>query len=483
MFRKEPYRCGHGELWRREIGDLSPSAFAHKIGGCQDLVQRLALHANLHGHTGCVNTVHFNPSGDLLLSGSDDRRIIFWDWAAKKEKIRYYSGHESNVFQAKVMPVTEDRSVVSCAADGQIRHAQILEDGRVETKKLAKHQGRAHKLAIEPGSPRLFYSCGEDGIVRHFDLQGNKNTKLFMCSSFASGSKPRRRLPAVRLNAIVINPRNPHYFAVGGSDEYARVYDVRRTCVDASSMEDYPVDTFTPLHLIGSGQVHITCVAYSLQEELLASYNDENIYLFEKGMGLGPNPKFSTTRNGSVPDEECQVYKGHRNAQTVKGVNFFGPNSEYVVSGSDCGRIFVWKKKGGELVALREGDEQVVNCLEPHPFATILATSGMDNDVKVWAPTAKSPIPLPPDADEIMETNRCSREALALTPDVIMHLLRLHRRHVRRHLQSNGDERLTGADQEVKDDDDIDSDNNDNTSEDNDSDEGSNENTQECMIS
>ncbi len=29
---------------------------------------------------GCVNTVSFNPSGDLLVSGSDDQAIMLWDW-------------------------------------------------------------------------------------------------------------------------------------------------------------------------------------------------------------------------------------------------------------------------------------------------------------------------------------------------------------------------------------------------------------------
>lgn len=48
-----------------------------------------------------------------------------------------------------------------------MRHAQILERGGVETKLLARHQGRAHKLAIEPGSPHIFYTCGEDGMVQH----------------------------------------------------------------------------------------------------------------------------------------------------------------------------------------------------------------------------------------------------------------------------------------------------------------------------
>ena len=48
-----------------------------------------------------------------------------------------------------------------------MRHAQILEGGEVATAMLAQHEGQVHKLAIEPGSPHIFYSCGEDGLVQH----------------------------------------------------------------------------------------------------------------------------------------------------------------------------------------------------------------------------------------------------------------------------------------------------------------------------
>lgn len=32
-----------------------------------------------------------------------------------------------------------------------------------------------------------------------------------------------------------------------------------------------------------------------------------------------------------------------------------------------------------------------MNCLEPHPHIPILATSGLDCDVKVWAPSCEDP--------------------------------------------------------------------------------------------
>lgn len=48
-----------------------------------------------------------------------------------------------------------------------MRLGEILENGQVKTRRLGKHQGRVHSLAVEPGSPHIFFSCGEDGLVQH----------------------------------------------------------------------------------------------------------------------------------------------------------------------------------------------------------------------------------------------------------------------------------------------------------------------------
>lgn len=104
--------------------------------------------------------------------------------------------------------------------------------------------------------------------------------------------------------------------------------------------------------------------------ELLASYNDEDIYLFDS--------------NHSDGADYLRRYKGHRNNATgvrprppvyllifalfvarrvtlssclsVKGVNFYGPCSEFVVSGSDCGHIYLWDKYSARIVQFMEGD-------------------------------------------------------------------------------------------------------------------------------
>lgn len=174
--------------------------------------------------------------------------------------------------------------------------------------------------------------------------------------------------------------------------------------------------------MIGDKQVGITGLAFSEQSELLVSYNDEFIYLFNRDMGLGQNPVPSSPLSVSSDASEIggdyhsaaassamdadekvapQAYKGHRNCETVKGVNFFGPKCEYVVSGSDCGRIFIWRKKGGELIRVMEADNNVVNCIESHPHTMVLASSGIDHDIKIWTPKALERAVLPKNIEKV----------------------------------------------------------------------------------
>ena len=41
----------------------------------------------------------------------------------------------------------------------------------------------------------------------------------------------------------------------------------------------------------------------------------------------------------------------------VKGVNFYGPRCEYVVSGSDCGNVFLWDKQTANIVNYFHADD------------------------------------------------------------------------------------------------------------------------------
>lgn len=88
---------------------------------------------------------------------------------------------------------------------------------------------------------------------------------------------------------------------------------------------------------------------------------------------------FRRTRREDVElDVPCsshtKVYRGHCNIKTVKDVNYFGLNDEYVVSGSDSGHIFIWDRKTTNLVNILEADSEVVNVVQGMSILTTYTT-------------------------------------------------------------------------------------------------------------
>ncbi|KAJ8438303.1 hypothetical protein Cgig2_018783 [Carnegiea gigantea] len=144
------------ETLRRETGLTQPRRFSRRVSASEGIVQHIDLYGKLFGHEGCVNAVEFNSTGDLLASGSDDRQVIFWNWATKSKILSYDSGHLGNIFQTKVMPFTDDQTIVTSAADGQpstsiIHHHLTCNHTTTNRHPPALHRHTLLELLVETG--------------------------------------------------------------------------------------------------------------------------------------------------------------------------------------------------------------------------------------------------------------------------------------------------------------------------------------------
>lgn len=138
------------------------------------------------------------------------------------------------------------------------------------------------------------------------------------------------------------------------------------------------------------------------------------------------------------------IYTGHRNVDTVKDVNFGGGDDSLILSGSDDGNLFIWDKEAkNRLIGIWKGDESVVNVLQWHPHLPVLAVSGIDNSVKILAPTQglddnkKRWASIFDKKEEIQQKNRdstWSSQGLGINPNVLLRLL------ARRQAQGEGDD-------------------------------------------
>ncbi|XP_022164257.1 DDB1- and CUL4-associated factor 8-like isoform X2 [Myzus persicae] len=428
---KSSYWCLPKELYNREIGQYNRRAqWGYKFYQSAVAVHKLKLSKQLKGHQGCVNSLDFNKTGDMIASGSDDCKICLWNWSNKKCLLNYNSMHTRNIFQTKFLTTHGDKDVISSGRDGLVVWSSLGDSNAKISKIIARHDRSCNKVGVHHETPYVVLSCGDDGIVKNIDVRQfpiNENRRITNILHIRNA-----RGSSMHLYGIDINPMKPYEFIVNGNDEYVRMYDKRQLIVDpvkmfhrelkntktekadnnaVNSTDDSAINDTDDSDVddIDDGAVNIadsfsaspnnvdsdydedcdslvphlkqiTSAVYSYcGTEILASYSEDDIYLFD-----------AYGRSNSV----LRNYGGHINRMTVKGVNFYGPRSDYVVSGSDCGFIFIWDKKTEAIVQKKRADKSgCINVLEPHPHMPTLATSGLDRSIKIWEPLNESQEP------------------------------------------------------------------------------------------
>lgn len=290
--------CPH-LLWdvrRRSLGLEDPARLRSRYLGRREFIQRLKLEATLNVHDGCVNTICWNETGEYILSGSDDTKLVISNPYSRKVLTTIRSGHRANIFSAKFLPCTNDKQIVSCSGDGVIYYTNVEQDAETNRQcQFTCHYGTTYEIMTVPNDPHTFLSCGEDGTVRWFDTriktsctkEDCKDDILINCRRAAT--------------SVAICPPIPYYLAVGCSDSSVRIYDRRMLGTRATG--NYAgrgtagmVARFLPSHL-NNKSCRVTSLCYSEDgQEILVSYSSDYIYLFD--------PKDDTARELRTPSAE-----------------------------------------------------------------------------------------------------------------------------------------------------------------------------------
>jgi len=250
----------------------------------------MRLMKRLEVHQGCVNTLSWNERGTLLLSGSDDHRLVITNPFNYRKVHEVHTSHRANIFSAKFLPETSDLKVISCAGDGMVLYTDILREEETATCTFNCHAGTVYEILSIPGDPNSFLSCGEDGKVRWYDLR-------MKTSCFKDNCKEDILIGCHKaVTSISINPMFSYQVAVGCSDSNVRIFDRRLLGTRSTGFmgETTGLNALTSrfsVQELGEKQRRITSVSFRPDgQEVLASYSSDYIYIFD--------PKETNTDHG-----------------------------------------------------------------------------------------------------------------------------------------------------------------------------------------
>lgn len=126
-------------------------------------------------HTGCVNRLVWSDDGKVLASCSDDLHICLWnmEWKNTQPCSIIPTSHKNNIFCVKFIPQRENKVIVTGSMDSAVEIHTLADDlrSRVSGSLFYCHKEAVKYIEVEPQSPNVFFSVGEDGCVRQYDFR------------------------------------------------------------------------------------------------------------------------------------------------------------------------------------------------------------------------------------------------------------------------------------------------------------------------
>nr|CAG4649367.1 EOG090X073E [Scapholeberis mucronata]SVE93648.1 EOG090X073E [Scapholeberis mucronata] len=295
-------------------------------------------------NTDRINNIDFSPTGDTLISSSEDDQIVIYDCEKGTQK-RTVNSKKYGVDLVHFTHAKNTAIHASTKIDDTIRYLSLHDNKYI--RYFPGHTKKVVALSMSPVDD-MFLSGSLDKTLRLWDLRSPNCQGLMHLTS--------RPVAAFDPEGLI--------FAAGVNSESVKLYDLR-------SFDKGP---FASFRLNAEKNCEWTGLKFSPDgKTILLSTNSSVIRLVDAFHG---NP--------------TQTLTGHTNDKKIPLEASFSPDSQFVFSGSTDGRMHVWHAESGHKICVFNTDHNgPVQCIQFNPKYMMLA-SGCNN-MAFWLPNMDDP--------------------------------------------------------------------------------------------
>ncbi|XP_068720349.1 WD repeat-containing protein 82-like [Montipora capricornis] len=286
-----------------------------------------------------INHIDFSPNGETLISSSDDDSIVIFDCLEGKPKRTLYS-KKYGVAQIQYTHATNTVIHTSTKIDDTIRYLSLHDNKYL--RYFTGHTKRVMTLHMSPMDD-TFVSGSLDRTLRLWDLRSPNCQGLMHVNG--------RPVAAFDPEGLI--------FAAGVDSEMVKLYDLR-------SFDKGPFSTF---HVQNDPNIEWTGVKFSSDGKMiLLATNGGVIHLIDAFQGT-----------------QLHAFTGHAVSRTTPVEVCFSPDAQYVLSGSQDGRVHVWASDSGQKLTVLEGNHPgPIQCIGFNPKYMMLASAC--TNMAFWLP-------------------------------------------------------------------------------------------------
>jgi len=291
----------------------------------------------LTDHSDEVWFCKFSPDGTKFATGSKDGSLLIYDVDLTTYRLKLrkqFDGHTFGIGCIAWCPFS--RYIIACGTDEC--NEILIWDVEMEEQRSRMNQTSEDSLTCAAWLPcgQRFVCGGSRGQFYYCDIDGN------VIDSWEG----------VRLQCLNVTSDG----TILAADAQKRISSYKFDSITEQQLihEDHPIMSFTiskdgrlALLNIATQGVHL----WDLQDRIL-----------------------------------LRKYQGVRQGNYVNHGTFGGPNEEFLASGSEDSKVYLWHRRYERPIMIFSGHTRTVNCVSWHPTQPLLFASASDDaTVRIWS--------------------------------------------------------------------------------------------------